>query len=102
MPWILAGVGRSVHQLRTPEVADLVAVPMKDCHHRHLESFGCLGAVVALEAISSSRKQSQIPPSALLCEGDQVLERRLVDDHEISPLIHVLRGAVQLVKERGT
>ena len=86
MARVLAGIGRSVEELRAPEVPDRAAVAMEHVQHRPLASVGGLGVVVAVVGVAGRRQKAQRAPASLPPEGQDALERRLRDDREVDVL----------------
>src|ERR1700722_4241850 len=80
---ILAGIRRGGDHLGGPEVADLVAVAVKDGHERELGAFGRLGVIVALEVIVGGGEQAKVAPTALAGGGEDAVERGFGDNEEV-------------------
>src|SRR5215510_12370060 len=99
---VLAGVGRREEELRSPEVADRVALTAEHVQHRELlGAVGRLAVVVAVVGVAGRREQSQPAPSARVRMGEDARQLGPRDDHDVDPLAGVLDDAVERVEELG-
>src|SRR5262249_41553825 len=98
---VLSGVGWGVGELRPPEMTDHLALAVKYIEHRHLPSLLVLAEEVAVIHGAGRGEQPQVPPAALLSEGEEARRGGLRGDGEVAPRADMPRGAVELIQQRG-
>src|SRR5206468_4383473 len=82
-PVVLSRVGWGVGELRPPEMTNHLALAVKDVEHRHLPALLVLAEVVAVIRVAGRGQQGQVPPAALVAEGEQARQRGLRHDGEV-------------------
>src|SRR5262245_16856543 len=96
---LLAGLGRHIEQLATPEMADGLAVAPEHVEYWHVPLLarlelllfanarrerGRVAEIVAVVAVAGRGEEPQVAPAALVREGEDARQRRLRDDGEIA------------------
>src|SRR5262245_25527986 len=86
MPWILLRLGRHEQQFGGPaQPNDPIGAFVEDGENRHLLPLVILAMIIPFEAVVGARKQFQIAPAAIRCEGRNPLDRCLGYGRDVHP-----------------
>ena len=102
MTCILAGLGGREHEFGVVEVVDRTIAPNEHVQRRPLLPSRIFTLVIVVIGVRGGRKQSEIPPAALLGERAYPLKGRFGDNHEIQSIRDMRRGPIETVQNGST